>query len=774
MYKKEDKKHAFIREKTYFYATFYKQPPKRQQKDRCEMDKQSFFTEEEKMLFFSKYRQLVRYLSSFLQKEDAGKMKALMKRVVALDCYGRDKNGINGLLRHIGMALIATQEIGLKRTSVIALLLYRPVMKQAVTLDEVCEAFGDDIALMISRLIKTTELYARSTAVDSENFHKLLFSFAEDVRVILIMIADRLSLMRLGRRIKDDDERRRLAMEVSYLYAPLAHRLGLYTIKSELEDLSLKYTDHKQYDFIKQKLNETKRSRDAYIAEFIAPIRKKLEEAGLHFDIKGRTKSIHSIDNKLKRQNIPFEGIYDLFAIRVILDTPLEKERSECWQVYSIITDMYQPNPKRMKDWISIPKTNGYESLHITVMGPQNKWVEVQIRTRRMDEIAERGLAAHWKYKGGKEESGLDEFLNNVRAALETKENNPLDLMQDFKMDLYKDEIYVFTPTGELIKLAKGATVLDFAFAIHSNLGCRCVSAKVNEKNVPIKYVLNNGDTVSVVTSPAQSPKRDWLNIVVTSKARVKIRQALREETAKAVDFAKEMLQRRFKNRKIEMDEPMLMRYIKKKGFKTVTDFYVEIAEERLDPNHVIDEYVELVHKETDPVDHTDVRSAETYVTKTEAEEIAANKDVLVIDQNLTGIEYKLAKCCNPIYGDEVFGFVSTHGIKIHRMDCPNAQEMFRRFGYRIIRAKWSGKGNNGYIVTLRVVGRDDIGIVTNITSVISKEPGVTLRSLNIDSVDGFFQGNFTVMLRDTISLNLLIRKLKAVKGVKSVERLNG
>ena len=466
------------------------------------------------------------------------------------------------------------------------------------------------------------------------------------------------------------------------------------------------------------------------------------------------------------------EGTVDK-PIRVVLDTPLKKERSECWQVYSIITDMYQPNPNRMKDWISIPKTNGYESLHITVMGPQNKWVEVQIRTRRMDEIAERGLAAHWKYKGVKAESGLDEFLNTVRAALEEKENNPLDLMQDFKMDLYKDEIYVFTPTGELIKLAKGATVLDFAFAIHSKLGCKCVSAKVNEKNVPIKYVLNNGDTVSVVTSPTQTPKRDWLNIVVTSKARVKIKQALREETAKAVDFAKEMLQRRFKNRKIEMEEPHLMRYIKKKGFKTVTDFYIEIAEERLDPNNVIDEYQEFVRKETETNDRSETRSAGEYITTTEVEEISTNKDVLVIDKNLTGIEYKLAKCCNPIYGDEVFGFVSTQGIKIHRMDCPNAQEMFSRFGYRIIRAKWSGKGDNGYVVTLRVVGRDDIAIVTNITSVIGKENGVTLRSLNIDSVDGIFQGNFAVLVRDTNSLNMLVKKIKSVKGVKTVDRLN-
>ena len=736
------------------------------------MDIQPFFTEEERKDFFSKYRQLVRSLYSFLHREDIRKMRELMQRVVALDCYGRDKNGINGLIRNINTALIATTEIGLKRTSVIALLLYRPVLKKVITLEEVEKTFDADVTLIIQRLLKTSDLYARNTAVNSENFHHLLFSFAEDVRVILIMIADRLCLMRLGKQLKEDD-RLRLATEASYLYAPLAHRLGLYKIKSELEDLSLKYTDPKQYDFIKKKLNETKRSRDIYIAEFIAPIKKKLQEAGLQFDIKGRTKSIHSINNKLKKQKIEFEGIYDLFAIRVVLDTPLKKERSECWQVYSIITDMYQPNPNRMKDWISIPKTNGYESLHITVMGPQNKWVEVQIRTRRMDEIAERGLAAHWKYKGVKAESGLDEFLNTVRAALEEKENNPLDLMQDFKMDLYKDEIYVFTPTGELIKLAKGATVLDFAFAIHSKLGCKCVSAKVNEKNVPIKYVLNNGDTVSVVTSPTQTPKRDWLNIVVTSKARVKIKQALREETAKAVDFAKEMLQRRFKNRKIEMEEPHLMRYIKKKGFKTVTDFYIEIAEERLDPNNVIDEYQEFVRKETETNDRSESRSAGEYITTTEVEEISTNKDVLVIDKNLTGIEYKLAKCCNPIYGDEVFGFVSTQGIKIHRMDCPNAQEMFSRFGYRIIQAKWSGKGDNGYIVTLRVTGRDDISIVTNITSVIGKETGISLRSLNIDSVDGIFQGTFTVMVRDTTALNMLTKKINAVKGVKTVDRLN-
>ena len=736
------------------------------------METLPFFTPEEKKEFFTKYRLLLRNLYSFLEKDDISKMKNLMKQVVAQECYGRDKNGINGLLRNIDTALIATTEIGLKRTSVLALLLYRPVYKGVITNEDVKELFGEDITLMIQRLLRTSDLYARNTAVNSENFHHLLLSFAEDVRVILIMIADRLCMMRLGKKLSEDD-RIRLATEAAYLYAPLSHRMGLYKIKSELEDLSLKYIDRKQFDYIKQKLNETKRSRDAYIARFIAPLKEKLEQAGFKFEIKGRTKSIHSINNKLKKQKVDFENIYDLFAIRVVLDTPFEKERSDCWQVYSIVTDMYQPNPKRLKDWISIPKSNGYESLHITVMGPENKWVEVQIRTKRMDEIAEKGLAAHWRYKGVKAEKGLDEFMNTVRAALEAKDSNPLDLMKDFRMDLYKDEIYVFTPTGELIKLAKGATVLDFAFAIHSQLGCKCVSAKVNGKNVPIKYELNNGDSVSIITSPTQSPKRDWLNFVVTSKARVRIKQALREEMAKTVDFAKEMLQRRFKNRKIDLDEAPLMRYIKKKGYKTVTDFYVDIAEERLDPNVIIDEYLDLIHKDTEQQEHLAARSAEEFVTTTEAEEIATNKDVLVIDKNLTGIEYKLAKCCNPIYGDEVFGFVSTQGIKIHRMDCPNAQEMFSRFGYRIIRAKWSGKGDNGYIVTLRVVGRDDIAIVTNITSVIGKETNVSLRSLHIDSVDGLFQGNFTVQVRDTTTLNQLTKKLKTVKGVKNVERLN-
>jgi len=736
-------------------------------------DNSNFFTEDEKRIFFSKYRALCKALDESLQQDDVHKVRQLFKAVDVNTCYSRDRNGMNGLLRNIETALIAVKEIGLSRVSILAIILYRPVLKKAITIKEVEEYFSSDAAHIINLLLKTTDLYARNTAVNSENFHRLLFSFAEDIRVILIMIADRLYMMRMGKDIKDAKDLVRLATEASYLYAPLAHRLGLYQIKSELEDLSIKYLDPDQYYYLKEKLNETKRSRDEYIERFIEPVRKKLEAAGLRFEIKGRTKSIHSINNKLKKHKVDFEGIYDLFAIRVVLDSPPERERSDCWHAFSIITDMYQPNPNRLRDWLSVPKNNGYESLHITVLGLQQRWVEVQIRTQRMDEIAEKGVAAHWKYKGGQEEHGLDEFLADVRAALDTRSATPMDLMKEFKMELYQDEIYVFTPTGELKKLSKGATVLDFAFAIHTKIGSRCISGKVNGKNVPIKHVLHNGDSIEVITSSTQTPKRDWLSFVATSRARSKIKQAIREEYAKNVELAKEQFQRRVKNRKVEIDESSFMRYVKKKGYKTVTDFYIDISQEKLDINAIIDDCVEMAQKEKEPIEHTETRSAEAFVANIEAKEISTQQDILKIDNNLTGIDYKLAKCCNPIFGDPVFGFVSTQGIKIHRMDCPNASEMRSRFGYRIILAEWSGKGASGYTVTLRIVGNDDISIVTNITSVISKENRVSLRSINIDSVDGLFQGTFAIIIPDTATLTLLMKKLKGVKGVKNIIRLN-
>ncbi|MDE6180814.1 MAG: TGS domain-containing protein, partial [Phocaeicola sp.] len=616
------------------------------------------------------------------------------------------------------------------------------------------------------------ELYSKSPTIESENFRNLLLSFAEDMRVILIIIADRVNLMRQIKDTTNTEARAQVANEAAYLYAPLAHKLGLYKLKSELEDLSLKYTEHDVYYHIKDKLNETKASRDKYIASFIEPIQCKLEEAGLTFHMKGRTKSIHSIYQKMKKQKCPFEGVYDLFAIRIILDAPIEKEKQECWQVYSIVTDMYMPNPKRLRDWLSVPKSNGYESLHTTVMGPEGKWVEVQIRTERMDEIAERGLAAHWRYKGVKGESGLDEWLTSIRETLENADSD-LEVMDQFKLELYEDEVFVFTPKGDLHKMPKGATVLDFAFAIHSKLGSKCIGAKVNGKNAQLKQILNSGDQVEVMTSNTQTPKRDWLNIVTTSKARTKIRQAIKEIEARQTEFAKETIERKFKNRKLEYDEAVMMRLIKKLGYKTVTEFYQDIANETRDVNDVIEKFLELKKKETDTREDIVYRSAESFSMQNVQDDKTFKEDVLVIDQNLKGLDFKLAKCCNPIYGDDVFGFVTINGgIKIHRTDCPNAQELQSRFAYRIVKARWAGKKHGKqYPITLRIVGHDDIGIVTNITSIINKENNILLRSISIDSHDGLFSGMITVMVDDTSKLESLVKKIKTVKGVKQVNR---
>jgi GTP pyrophosphokinase len=547
--------------------------------------------------------------------------------------------------------------------------------------------------------------------------------------------------------------------------------MGLYAIKTEFEDLSLKHTNRDIYREIAQKINETKRSRDRYISEFITPLKAKLDETGFDFEIKGRTKSIHSIYSKIKKQNTPFENIYDLFAIRVIIDVPIEKEKAACWQTYSIVADMYQPNPKRLRDWLSIPKTNGYESLHTTVLGPEGKWVEVQIRTVRMDEVAEKGLAAHWKYKGIKSESGMDEWLKSIREILENPELNAIDFMDEFKLNLYDKEVFVFTPNGDLHKLPKGATALDFAFSIHTGLGSKCVGAQVNGKNMSIKYVLNNGDQVKVLTSPTQKPNTAWLKIVTTSRAKTKIRQALKDVEFKDAEMGRETIVRRFKNWKIELDDGKLSRLAKKKGFKTVSDFYQEIAHEKLDMHSVRDAYLDL-DKQT-ITEQTEARSAESFSTEINTIEPSGKEDVLVIGEDLKGVDFRLAKCCNPIFGDDVFGFVSVvGGIKIHRTDCPNAPQMISRFGYRMVKARWSGKSaGSQYPITLHIVGHDDIWIVTNITSLISKEKNISLRSISIDSNAGLFQGNLTIMVNDTNELEVIIKKIRLIKGVKSVSR---
>jgi GTP pyrophosphokinase len=736
------------------------------------MTEKFVFTAEERDEALTLYSQLKEKIGSSLHEGDEEKIRSYMLRALEQQQMSRDVFGLNPIVTSLQTAIIIVDEIGLRRDAVLAVLLHPSYQEGYITADEVREGYGESVALILHGLERIQELYKKNPVIESENFRNLLLSFAEDMRVILIMIADRVNLMR---QIRDTDrlqDKQEVSQEAAYLYAPMAHKLGLYKLKSELEDLSLKYLEHDAYYMIREKLSETKQSRDAYIEKFIGPISEKLTAAGLHFHIKGRTKSIHSIWQKMKKQKCPFEKVYDLFAIRIILDSPVDKEKMHCWQVYSIVTDMYQPNPKRLRDWLSVPKSNGYESLHITVLGPENKWVEVQIRTERMDEIAERGVAAHWRYKGVKGETGLDEWLTNVRSMLETSDG--MEAMDQFKMDLYEDEVYVFTPKGDLLKFPKGAIVLDMAYHIHSKIGNACVGARINNKVVTFRQMLHSGDQVEIMTSSTQKPRQEWLSLVKTSRAKAKIRLALKETQVKEGLFAKEMLERKFKNRKIELEEPLMQQLVKKLGFKEMSDFYKQIVDGSLDTNKVIERYQELQQGEKAMTGDNLARSAEEFVLDQSLNpNTQVNDDVLVIDKNLKGVDYQLARCCNPIYGDEVFGFVTVSGgIKIHRLDCPNAPEMRKRFGYRIVKARWSGKGASQYSITLRIIGVDDLGILNNLTSIISKDEKLVLRSVNIDSHDGLFRGNLVVMLNDTTKLDALIKKLRTVKGVKQVERI--
>lgn len=730
------------------------------------------FTTQEKEETLELYQHIREQIATTLAEGDEAHMRQLLMKTIENRQVNRDVFGLNPILLSFQTAQLMVDEIGLKRDGVLAVLLRPNVEQGLLTVDEVRSQFGESVARILHGLQRIQELYQKNPVVESENFRNLLLSFAEDMRVILIMLADRVNLMRQIRDTENLEAQHEVSQEAAYLYAPLAHKLGLYKLKSELEDLSLKYLEHDAYYHIKGKLSETKQSRDAYIERFIQPISQRLTEAGLRFHIKGRTKSIHSIWQKMKKQHCAFEGVYDLFAIRIIIDTPLEKEKIHCWQAFALVTSMYQPNPKRLRDWLSVPKSNGYESLHITVLGPEQKWVEVQIRTERMDEVAERGVAAHWRYKGVKSESGLDDWLTNIRSMLETSDG--LEAMDQFKMELYEDEVFVFTPKGDLYKFPKGATVLDFAYHIHSKLGNTCVGARINSKVVTLRQQLQSGDQVEIMTATNQKPKQDWLNIVKTSRAKSKIRLALKETQVKESLFAKETLERKFKNRKLEMDESVMQLLIRKLGFKEVSDFYRQISSGELDAGHVIDRYIELQQGDQPVTGNNVAESAANFVLdESRLSTNAIQDDVLVIDRNLKGIDYQLARCCQPIYGDSVFGFVTVSGgIKIHREDCPNAPELKKRFGYRIVRAKWSGKGSSQYAITLRVIGNDDIGIVNNLTSIISKDEKLVLRSINIDSHDGLFNGNLTIMIDDNTRLESLMKKLRTVKGVKQVMRI--
>lgn len=681
----------------------------------------------------------------------------------------RDALGFSPVITDMQTAVLVGHEIGFQNEIITSILLNRCVNAGTANIDEIKEVFGESVTKILTNLMQINSLYAKSPTIESENFRNLLLSFTNDMRVILIMIASRLVMLRGLFNSDNEEARRLLAHEASTLYIPLAHKLGFYKLKSEMEDLALRYTETEIYAELSRKLEETADSREDYIAQFIKPIERQLKmQPHIKFRIKGRTKSINSIWQKMKKQQRPFEQIYDLFAIRIIIDSEPQNEKSECWQVYSIVADMYTPNPHRLRDWLSVPKSNGYESLHTTVMGPEGRWVEVQIRTERMDAVAEHGLAAHWRYKGVQSEKGLDNLLASIRDTLENMSEESA-AESKFKMELYKDEIFIFTPKGDLYRLPKGATILDFAFSIHTGLGCRCTGALVNGRNVPIRHALNNGDQVEIITSNSQTPKQAWLNIAQTGRARAKIRQALKEISARQADIGRETVVRKLKNHKIEFDESVMDHLIRKMGFKRLSDFYQNVAEGTIDMADILKRYQAI----SNPENEEQTQSAEGFVF-TADKESKGSSDVLVIERNLKGVDYKLAKCCSPIFGDEIFGFVTINGgISIHRKDCTNAKQLQERYPYRVIEARWSDMDNNSSLfpVTLRIVGHDDIGIVNNITSLISQENGVNMRGINIESHDTLFSGTLSLLINDKIKLNKLITKIEGIKGVKQVRR---
>ena len=727
------------------------------------------FTDAERKSLYEAYLSLRRNVDGGFSATDYRYIKEKISVTVGNGGIVRDNFGFNPIITDLLTACLVGQEIGFQREIMLCIMLNRCVQAGTVTLDEAKEHFGENVANILANLAQINSLYAKSPTIETENFRNLLLSFTNDMRVILIMISGRLVVLR---NLADapDESRRLVAREASKLYIPLAHKLGFYKLKSEMEDLALRYTESEIYTELSRKLEETAASREDYIASFIKPIEKQLKmQPHIKFRIKGRTKSINSIWQKMKKQQRPFEQIYDLFAIRIIIDSEPQNEKSECWQVYSIVADMYTPNPHRLRDWLSVPKSNGYESLHTTVMGPEGRWVEVQIRTERMDAVAEHGLAAHWRYKGIKSEKGLDNLLASIRDTLQNlNEENATD--NKFKMELYKDEIFIFSPKGDLYRLAKGATVLDFAFSIHTGLGCKCTGAFVNGRNVPIRHVLCNGDQVEIITSNSQTPKQAWLNIAQTGRARSKIRQAMKEYISRQADMGRETIVRKLKNHKIDYDESIMDHLIRKMGFKRLSDFYQNVADGSIDVADVMKRYQALLNPESDNNEPT--RSAGDFTFS--GNEQSTSSDVLIIERNLKGVDYKLAKCCSPIFGDDVFGFVTINGgISIHRKDCCNARQLQERYPYRVIEARWSDIDNQGamFPVTLRIVGNDDIGVVTNITSVISQEKDVTMRGINIESHDTLFSGTLSLLVNGNIKLNKLIAKIEGVKGVKQVRR---
>ncbi len=680
------------------------------------------------------------------------------------------KHGEVIISHSLEVATIIAQEIGMGPDSIVAGLLHNVMyagLEKKATQKEIEEAFGKLIFSILEGMSKINALGTDTVDLHSENYRKLLLALAGDVRVIILKIADRLQVLR-NLDVYDADSQKRLVTETAYLYAPLAHRLGLYAVNSELLDLCLKYQKPEAYNYVVNRLKETETERANFVAEFVKPVEKKLQNKGFKFSMKARTKSISSIFNKMNKKDVSFDEVMDLFAIRIILDSKPEDEKSDCWTAYSFVTEEYQTNPNRLRDWITIPKSNGYESLHTTVLGPQGKWVEIQIRTKRMDEVAEKGLAAHWKYKGGKEKSGYDSWLAEIRNILENPELNVVDFIDHFSTDIYNDEIFVFTPKGDLRKLPNGATMLDFAYEIHSRLGDTCAGGKVNGIKVTLKHKLKNGDHVEIDTSNNQKPKMDWLEFLVTSKAKNRVKASLNEERKVMGGQGREILLRKFKNWKIELTDEGIRKMLKKYGFKLALDFYYDVATGKIDP-------LDIKSIFTEKEEVSSKQRLEELLPKKEVKELnfESGDDFLVIDNNLKNVNYKLAQCCNPVFGDSIYGFVTIReGIKIHRNSCPNAPQMKERFPYRIIKAKWRDTTNkSSFLTSLHISGLDEEGIVSEITHIIAKDLGTQMRSINIESDKGKFEGKLKILVYSLDHLEFLIQKLKKAKGVISVTR---
>lgn len=732
--------------------------------------------EEEKKLILREYRSLLRTLKQRIKKGD----RKLIRRAfeIAVDAHKdmRRKSGEPYILHPLAVAKIVVGEIGLGVTSCICALLHDTVEDTEITLKDIEREFGSSYAKIIDGLTKISNVVdlKAETTVQAENFRKILLTLADDPRVILIKLADRLHNMRTLDSMSREKQLK-ISSETTYIYAPLAHRLGLYEIKSELEDFALKFMQPEVYAEIAKGLKDTKRERTRYINEFIKPIKEELKNQGFNFEIYGRPKAIHSIWQKMKTKQVSFEEVFDIFAIRIILSSPLEKEKEDCWKVYSIVTNFYRPNPDRLRDWISVPKGNGYEALHTTVMGPGGRWVEVQIRTSRMNEIAERGLAAHWKYKEGNQaayESKLDAWLQHLRDVLNNPDTDTLDFLQDFKLDLFTEEIYIYTPKGDMRVLPQGATALDFAFDIHSELGARCIGAKVNYRLVPISHVLQSGDQVEIITSSKQKPSEDWLSFVTTAKAKSRIKYYLKEEKRKIAEDGKAMLKRKLDHLGVPFSQHNLNElclYFKK---PSQLDLYYAVAVSNIDLKE-LKVFTVLGDKLVPPTKEKPDTLPLEDDTKLAPYKIAKNAELIIFGESSDKILYKLAQCCQPIPGDDVFGFITSgEGLKIHRTDCPNAAQLLAHYGHRVVKTKWAKNKEISFLTGVRLTGLDDVGVIQKITNIISGDLKMNMRSISIDSKEGIFMGTIMVYVHDREELDTLCHLLGQLQGISKVERL--